>query len=214
MGLNGNRSDYGPSFVIHDRGDGFGGFGSFFYNKSPHDQFRLVTAIRRDDYQIPNTPDDQASGVRDRDQESDALLNFSWVHSAARRLLFTVSPFYHFNRADYYGGPNNPGLSTLDKLNTGYGGAQVSARSITKRDSARAGIYGYGEHDSRIFGLTATDGRGLALKQQVSPSGGVMAVFLEDQFKVNSWVTVTGGVRLTPRMPRIQELAPRFACPG
>jgi hypothetical protein len=211
VGLNGNRSDFGletpgPA-VIHDRGDGFGGFGSFIYNRSPQDQFRLVTAIRRDDYQIPITPDDQAAGVRDRDQEQDALVNFSWVHTAAPGWLFTVSPFYHFNRANYIGGPNDPGLSTLDKLDTNYGGAQVTLHAVTKRHNARLGIYAYGEHDRRLFGLNATDGSGLALQQQVSPSGGLVAVFLEDQFKMNSWLTLTGGIRLSHFQGSIVENA-------
>src|SRR6202049_2047525 len=86
VGLNGNRSDLGletpTSAVIHDCGDGFGGSGSLIFNPSPNDQLRLVAAVRRDDYQIPNSVDDQANGVRDRDQERDALVNFSWVHTA------------------------------------------------------------------------------------------------------------------------------------
>lgn len=52
-------------------------------------------------------------------------------------MLLTVSPFYHFNRADYLGGPNDPSLSTLDKLDTQYGGAQVTLSSVSKRHNAR-----------------------------------------------------------------------------
>lgn len=209
VGLNGNRTDLGlaapTSAVIHDRGFGFGGFGSLIYNRSAKDQYRLVAAMRRDDYQIPNSAGDQANGVRDREQERDTLLNFSWVHSARPGLLLTISPFYHFNRADLLGGPNDPGLSTLDKLDTQYGGAQVTLSGVSKRNNARAGVYGYGEHDSRTFGLTATDATGLALRQQVSPSGGLMAVFLEDQFKVNQWLTLNGGVRLSHFQGAISE---------
>jgi outer membrane receptor protein involved in Fe transport len=211
VGLNGNRSDLGlqtpTSAVIHDRGDGFGGFGSLIYNQSPKDQFRVVAAVRRDDYQIPNGPDAQESGVRDRDQERDALVNFSWVHAARPGLLLTGSPFYHFNRADYFGGPNDPGLSTLDKIDTQYGGAQVMLSGVSKRHNARVGVYAYGEHDSRVFGLTATDGSGLALKQQVTPSGGLVAVFLEDQLKVNQWLTLNGGVRLSHFQSSVSENA-------
>ena len=201
VSLNGNRSDYGlqtpTSAVIHDRGDGFGGFGSLIYNRSPKDQLRLVAAVRRDDYQIPNGPGDQANGVRDMDQERDALLNVSWVHTAAPGLVFTVSPFYHYNRANYVGGPNDPALSTLDKLQTHYGGAQITLSAVSKRNNVRVGVYGYGERDSRFFGLTATDGSGLALRQQENPSGGQVALFLQDQFKVTNWLTLNGGVRLT-----------------
>ncbi len=211
VSLNGNRSDYGlqtpTAAVIHDRGDGFGGFGSLFYNLSAKDQFRLVAAVRRDDYQIPNGADDQASGVRDIDQERDALVNFSWVHTAGPGLMLTVSPFYHFNRADYLGGPSDPSLSTLDKLDSQYGGAQVAFSGVSKQHNARIGVYTYAEHDSRLFGLTATDGSGLALRQAESPTGGLVAVFLEDQFKVNQWLTLNGGVRLSHFQGPISESA-------
>jgi hypothetical protein len=207
--LNGNRSDLGlqtpTSEVLHDRSYGFGGFGSLLYNESPRDQLRLVAAIRRDDYQVPNSPEDQENGVRDREEERDALVNFSWVHTAAPGMLWTVSPFYHFNRADYIGGPNDPDLSTLDKLDTHYGGAQLTFSAVTKRHNARIGVYGYGEHDDRFFGLFATDGSGLALKQQESPTGGLVAAFLEDQFKISQWLTVTGGVRLTHFQSAVSE---------
>jgi outer membrane receptor protein involved in Fe transport len=209
--LNGNRSDLGlqtpTSAVIHDRGDGFGGFGSLIYNRSPKDQFRLVAAVRRDDYQIPNGADDQANGVRDNERERDALINFSWVRATAPGWLLTISPFYHFNRADYFGGPNDPSLSTLDKLDTHYGGAQVTISAVSKRHNAHMGVYAYGERDSRLFGLTATDGSGLALRQSVSPSGGLVAGFLEDQFKINQWLTLSGGVRLTHFQGPISENA-------
>ena len=135
--------------------------------------------------------------MRDIDQERDALVNLSWVHTAAPGLLFTVSPFYHFNRADYLGGAHDPILSTLDKLDTHYAGAQITLSAVAKRNNARAGVYGYEERDSRFFGLTATDGSDLALRQKETPSGGQVALFLEDQIKVTTWLTLNAGVRLT-----------------
>ena len=216
VGLNGNRSDLGLETpgpeVIHDRGSGLGGFGSLIYNASPNDQFRLVTAIRRDDYQVPNSPDDQSAGVRDIEQERDALTNFSWVHTASPGVLLTVSPFYHFNRAEYLGGPNDPGLNTLDKLDSQYGGAQITLSAVSNRHNVRVGAYGYGERDSHQFGLIATDGSGLALNQQNTPAGGLAALFLEDQFRVNPWVTLNGGVRLSHFQGSVAENSadPRF----
>ena len=211
VGLNGNRSDLGlqtpTPAIIHDRGDGFGGFGSLIYNRSAKDQLRLIAAVRRDDYQIPNGPDDQVNGVRDLDQERDALFNFSWVHAAAPGLLLTVSPFYHINRANYFGGPNDPGLSTLDKLDTQYGGGQITLSAVSRQHNVRVGVFAYGEHDSRLFGLSATDGSGLALRQQASPSGGLVAAFLEDQVKINRWLTLSGGVRLSHFQGSVSENA-------
>ena len=116
---------------------------------------------------------------------------------ASAGVLLTVSPFYHFNRARYLGGPNDPGVSTLDRLDSQYGGAQVTLSAVTGRHNARIGVYGYGERDSHQFGLTANDGSGLALNQRNNPAGGLAALFLEDQFRLNPWVTLNGGVRLT-----------------
>jgi outer membrane receptor protein involved in Fe transport len=59
------------------------------------------------------------------------------------------------------------------------------------------GVYGYGERDTRLFGLTATDGSGLALRQTENPAGGEIALFLEDQLKVTTWLTLNGGLRMT-----------------
>jgi len=57
--LNGNRSDLGLQTpvgqIIHDNENGYGGFGSLVYNVNPANQLRLVTSLRRDYYQIPNT---------------------------------------------------------------------------------------------------------------------------------------------------------------
>jgi len=39
--------------------------------------------------------------------ERDGLVGFTWAHSSPDGLLFTLSPFIHFNRADYLGGPND-----------------------------------------------------------------------------------------------------------
>src|SRR2546425_4709293 len=83
--FNGNRSDLGlgtPSpAVIHDRANGFGGFGTLVFNSSPANQFRLVTAVRQDFYQVPNDEQAQAQGIRDTERETDALTHLSWVHA-------------------------------------------------------------------------------------------------------------------------------------
>ena len=92
--VNGNRSDLGletpTSAVIHDRESGVGGFGSLIFNVRPADQLRLVTSLRRDFYQVPNDPDAQAAGMRDVERESDAFVDFTWVHTLRSGLLLTL----------------------------------------------------------------------------------------------------------------------------
>src|SRR5213080_1983812 len=80
--LSGNRTDLGletsSTEVLHDHATGLGGFASLIFNKTPSDQLRLVTSLRGDHYQVPNDPDQQASGIRDIENERDAFANFSW----------------------------------------------------------------------------------------------------------------------------------------
>ncbi len=111
--LNGNRSDYGLAppvgQVLHDATNGYGGFASLIYNRTPKDQFRLVTQLRNDFFQIPYDPDPNSfgnqqfdsSGLRDGQHETDAIVAFSWLHTFNPSTVLQVSPFYHYNRADY-----------------------------------------------------------------------------------------------------------------
>jgi hypothetical protein len=57
--VSGNRTSYRletpVAQVLHDQRNGFGGFDSLIFNPNPKDQFRLVTALRRDFFQVPMT---------------------------------------------------------------------------------------------------------------------------------------------------------------
>ncbi|MDT7780682.1 MAG: hypothetical protein QOC99_3194, partial [Acidobacteriota bacterium] len=199
--VNGNRSDYGlsppTSAVLHDQSNGFGGFTSLIYNPTTRDQFRLVTSLRRDFYQVPNDRDAQESGIRDVEREGDAFVNFSWVRTIKSDVLVTVSPFYHFNRADYVGGASDAPVSPRDKHDSQYAGAQVTLSALTGRHNAKAGFYGFFQRDSTFFGLrgTSDDESPVSLEQRQRLSGNLEAVFVEDQYKPTSWLTLTGGVR-------------------
>jgi len=209
--LNGNRSDYGlgtpGSDVLHDRVWGLGGMGTLIYNRDANNQFRFVTSLRRDDYQIPNDPDAQALGIRDVERERDALANFSWVHTLRPGLLLTVSPFYHFNRANYDGDPNDVPVSTTQHRESQYGGAQIALNAVSVRHNASIGVYGFGQRDDEFVQLIANDGAGLAVAQDRASTGHLEAGFLEDQFKPFSWLTLTAGVRLTRFTGAISENA-------
>ncbi len=201
VSLNGNRTDLGlqtpSSNVLHDLGNGFGGFASLIFNATAPDQLRLVTSIRADYFQVPNALDNQAAGIRDIERERDAFVNLSWVHTAGTGLLLTVSPFYHFNRAAFDGGPNDAPVVPTDHRGSHYAGGQVALAVVRGRHNARLGLYAFAQHDNGFFGLRTTDGGGTALQQQQKLNGNLEALFLEDQFKLASWLTLNGGVRLT-----------------
>lgn len=199
--MNANRSDFGlqtpTAAVLHDRVAGGGGFGTLVLNMNQANQLRLVTSLRKDDYQIPNDPDQQAAGTRDVERETDAFANLSWVHTAARGLLLTVSPFYHFNRANYTGGSGDTPLRPQDNRASQYFGAQITLAAVAGKHNSRMGLYGFGQHDATLFGLEATRGGPLSLREKQRLTGNLEALFLEDQYKLTSWLTLQGGVRLT-----------------
>ena len=199
--VNGNRSNLGletPSTsVLHDLEGGGGAFTSLIFNATPADQLRLVSSVRADHYQVPNSPDDQASGIRDVERERDALINFSWVHKASHGLVLTLSPFYHYNRADYEGGLSDNPLIPRDDRTSNYFGGLANLAFLSAKHNARAGVQLTGQRDQNLFALTATDGSGLALRETRSTNANTEAAYFEDQYKISSWLTLNGGVRLT-----------------
>ncbi len=199
--LNGNRSDYGLSTpgpdVLHDRVWGLGGMATLIYNADQNNQFRFVSTVRGDDYQIPNDPDAEALGISDVERERDAAVSFSWVHTFAPNILLTASPFYHFNRADYDGDPNDVPVSTTQHQASQYAGGQISLSAVSKRQNLVLGTYDYGQRDAQEIKLIANDGSGDLLAQRNTSTGQLESVFVEDQYQLFSWLTLVGGARLT-----------------
>jgi outer membrane receptor protein involved in Fe transport len=203
--LTGYRTDLGletPSTdILHDQAAGLSGFGSLIFNKTPNDQLRLITSLRGDHFQVPNDPDQQAAGTRDTENERDAFVNFSWLHTIGAGTVLTVSPFYHFNRAHYLGdytGVPDPSVSIpQDDRGSNYVGGVVSLAVTRKRHNLHAGAQVFGQRDNQLFGITAGDGTVTAAPQREIIWGNVESLFFEDQIKLTSWLTFNGGVRLT-----------------
>src|ERR1700719_2908879 len=106
--VNGNRTNLGlqtpTSAIIHDAANGFGGFSSLMDNVDSQDQLRLVAQLRRDFFQVPFDPNDpgtQGQYLRDANRENDSFVTFSWVRTFSPGLMLTISPFYHYNSANY-----------------------------------------------------------------------------------------------------------------
>ncbi len=209
--LDANRSDLGlmtpVSSVIHGMDSGMGGFGSLFFNATPRDQLRLVASVRGDHYQIPNTPQQQAAGIRDLDIERDAFVNLSWVRTFSPGVVLNVSPFYHFNRADYRGGPNDTPFVLNDNRRSSYAGAEINLDAVKGRHHAQLGLETFGQFDNTFFGLESNPATGPALRQTLSPNGNLEAGFFQDQYRVNSWLSLNGGLRLTRYSGLLNETA-------
>lgn len=207
--LNGNRSNYGlmPPIEkpVHDAENGYGSFGSFILNRDPRDQVRLVAQLRADYYQIPRDPDAadwgnrlyDSSELRDGQHESDGLLTFSWVHTLSSASLFEISPFYHYNSADYQPNPQDMPTATRARQKGQYVGAQAYFSSSIRRNGLKAGFYGYGQQENDLFAAIFNDGSAANFSEKSQVSGGVEEAFVEDNFRPASWLTLIGGIRQT-----------------
>jgi hypothetical protein len=205
--LNGNRSNYGlqPPIgqVFHDAVNGYGGFASFIYNRTPQDQFRLVTQLRNDYFQVPYDPDPKSwenqlynsSGLRDGQHETDGLAAFSWVHTFNASTLLQISPFYHYNSADYEPNPYDLPVATTSDRASNYGGLQGSISTEIAHNSLQAGIYSFGQHDSYLFASVFNDGSFPNFSTPDAASGGLIEEFVSDNYKVTPWLTLIGGLR-------------------
>jgi hypothetical protein len=201
--LNGNRSNLGletpVSEIVHDAGNGYGGFGSLIFNADPKDQLRLVASLRRDFYQMPVDPADIANGVIqvDSQHENDGYLNFSWVRTLDHNGLLTVSPFYHFNNANYDGAPFDFPNAITDHRASNYVGAQTTVSVTVARNTLQGGFYGFWQHDNQFFGVLFNDLSNSPLSDREIVTGNTQALFAEDKFAVTPWLTLSGGVRQT-----------------
>jgi Carboxypeptidase regulatory-like domain/TonB dependent receptor/TonB-dependent Receptor Plug Domain len=224
VSANGNRSDYGLQTpigqVVHDAENGYGGFASFIFNPDSHNQFRVVSSLRQDYYQIPYDPDPNSAGnqvypsfgLRDGEHETDGYVAFSWVHTFNSKLLITVSPFYHYSKANYQASPNDTPVATNADQTSNYGGLQASLNASVWKNDIEAGVYGFAQHQSNYFNNQFTDGSPNFPASTASITGGLEEIFVSDKFKVTPWLTLIAGFRQSHFTADIveNEVDPRF----
>ena len=233
--VNGNRSDLGlqPPIprVVHDAESGYGGFVSLIFNVDLSNQLRFVTSLRRDYYQIPYDPNPNdienqeiapnmfagqypTFGLRDGQHEGDAFVNFSWVHTFNPKALLTVSPFYHYNSANFDSSPNDTPIASTDHRTSTYAGGQVAFSANFAKNDIQTGLYSFYQHDNEFFGLifNGVPPNPSPVADPEHPSGSVVAYFLDDKFKPLSWLTLSAGMRPTHFSGEFGETAisPRF----
>jgi hypothetical protein len=232
--VNGNRSDLGLQTpvpqVVHDAAHGYGGFGSLIFNVNPSNQLRFITSLRKDYYQIPYDPHPNdienapiagndfsaqypSIGLRDGQHEGDAFVNFSWVHTFSSKTLLTISPFYHYNSANYDSSPNDVPIASTEHRVSTYAGGQISFNANFAKNNLQLGLYRFSQHDNGLFGAIFNDGSGnLPFTDAEHPSGSQEAYFLDDKFKPLSWLTVSAGIRPTHFPGGVTEnaISPRF----
>ena len=228
--LNGNRTNLGLQTpvpqVVHDAANGYGGFVSLIYNVDPSNQLRLATSLRRDFYQIPydpnpndlqNTAQYPSIGFRDVQHEGDAFVNFSWVHTFNSKTLLTVSPFYHFNSANFDSPPNDTPTASTEHRASNYAGGQVAFNASFARNDLQTGLYSFYQQDNELFGLIFNSPPPPPplpppIYDPEHPSGSLIAYYLDDKIKPFSWLTLSAGMRPTHFSGELAEnaISPRF----
>ena len=204
--LNGNRSDHGLQTpigqVFHDGENGYGGFGTFIYNLNPKDQFRLVTSLRADYYQVPfdpnpNSPFNQSVGF-----ETASMKMMDTHHSPgfapSIRTCYLRFHLSSITTPRTIGAHQLTPQSATDNRTSNYGGLQTTFTANVARNNIEAGVYGFGQHDQEFFGLIFNDGSGNpSILSPETATGGLVAGFVSDSFKPTSWLTLIAGMRPT-----------------
>jgi hypothetical protein len=215
--FNGNRSDYGLqpaiSQPVHDAENGYGGFGTLIYNRDPADQIRLVGQLRADYYQIPYDPNASdwenqlypSSGLRDGEHETDSYAAFTWLHTFSPETVAQVSPFYHFNRANYQPNPNDQPAATTAEETGLYTGLQASVSTVIAKNQLSAGVYGYAQHENDLFGAVFNDDSNPPFTVNPIILAGVEEAFVEDNYRPAAWLTLIAGERQTHFQGTISE---------
>src|SRR5260370_13523628 len=212
---NGNRANLGlqtpASAVVQDAANGFGGFVSLIYNADSQDQLRFVAQARRDYYQVPFDPNNPLNSIgmtlRDANRESDSFAAFSLVRTFSPGLVLPVSPFFHYNSADYVSYPNDFPSAATQNRSSKYERVQGTVSWITGPNNTRAGFYSFAQQDDQFFHVVYNDGSGTVAPLSQNPHRSPIPVSLHNPTKLNSWLTLNGGLRQTHFSPAVVQNA-------
>jgi hypothetical protein len=203
--VEGNRSDLGlqtpVSQVIHDETHGYGLFTNLQYKPSEQDAWSLVAQLRQDVYQIPDCtaplPDDPGcvGQFGDVQGEADNFAELSWAHTFTNNAVLTSSLLYHFERADYDGGPGDYPTITTYHHSSQYEGAEEQLKWDIRRNHLDVGVFGFAQQDQADFNLAFTDLSPPPLTELESPTGRLVTAWLQDTFEVTHWLNLSAGVR-------------------
>jgi len=201
------RSDIGlmppEKQEFHDNNNGLGIFTSLIFNATPKDQLRFVGSARGDYFQIPNALAQQQLGTRDVEREHDVFANFCWVHTMNSGVLFTIAPFFHWNRAAYDGYLPASGVTldnapiTTEHNDSHYEGGLANLAVTRGKHNARIGVYAFAQQDDSLFRMVNTDGTPSSSPQLSHPHGSIFSTYGEDQFRATDWLTLNAGFRFT-----------------
>ena len=203
--LEGNRSNLGlqtpVSQVIHDESQGYGAFTNLQYKPNEQDAISFIGQLRQDVYQIPDCTeplDDDpycVGQIGDAQKEADNFALLSWTHTFSNDAVLTSSLLYHFERADYDGDASDYPTVTTYHHSSQYEGAEENLRMNFSRNHLDVGLFGFAQQDQAAFNLAFTDGSSPTLQELESPTGGLIAAWVQDTFEAAHWLNLSAGVR-------------------
>jgi hypothetical protein len=212
-----NRSNLGleppVSQVIHDQSQGYGLFTNLQYRPSEQDAVTFIAQLRQDQYQIPDCivplPDDPycIGQFGDVQREADNYALLSWAHTFTNDAVLTSSLFYHFERGDYDGGAGDYPTITTYHHSSQYEGGKINLRMGFSRNHLDVGLYGFAQQDQANFNLAFTDNSSPTLTESQSPTGGLIAAWVQDTFEATHWLNLSAGVRQTRFQGSVTENA-------
>ena len=122
----------------------------------------------------------------------------SWLHRFNAVTVVQISPFYHYNRADYSADARDVPVATTSNRSSTYAGGQATVTTEVARNTVQAGVYGFGQRDKYLFGAVFNDGSGTpAFALPDAAAGGVAEEFVSDNWRATQWLTLIGGVRVS-----------------
>jgi len=203
--LEGNRSDLGlqtpDAQVIHDGSHGYGAFTNLQYQPGAQDAVSFIAQLRQDDYQIPDCTapladePDCIGQFGDVQGEADNFAVLSWAHTFTNNAVLTGALMYHFERADYDGGAADYPSITTYHHSSQYEGVKEDLRMSFSRNHLDLGLFSFAQQDQADFNLAFTDHSSPTLEESQSPTGGLVAAWVQDTFEAAHWLNLSAGVR-------------------
>ena len=118
--------------------------------------------------------------------------------------MLTVSPFYHYNSANYDSSPNDTPIATTDDRASNYGGGQATLSAALPRNNISSSASTASRSTTANFSaLIFNDRPAGTLAQCLSADRETVGQrqcrggFIDDKFSVTSWLTLIGGMRPT-----------------
>ena len=193
----GNRTDFGLTppvpDAVHNRHTGGGAAGKLWLLPRSTDVLTVTGSYRGDDYQIPRDPE-EAVPFENLQIERDAFVNGLWTHSTSGPGVWSVAPYYHFNRVAL----NPEGLvdlgASIDDRRIHYVGAKVDWAWSGGSHQVRVGTNTYGSFLNDAFSLPVGE-ENAAVADHVSQSGLNAGLYAQDRFQPTREITIDAGLR-------------------